>query len=154
MAGQWWGTVFSFSIQNAGLSLSFILRSELFYFSHLFFLPLLFSWCLFRVSYVCVFMLSCLWLCATTWTVACQAPLSVGFPKQEYWSGLPPSPGDLPDPGIELRSLALQAVSCISVRFFTDCAARETLSISYSNSNQQLSPKLLLCVHSWSLDHE
>ena len=40
----------------------------------------------------------------------CQAPLSVGFSKQEYWSGLPfPSPGDLPDPGIEPWSPALQA---------------------------------------------
>ena len=37
---------------------------------------------------------------ATPWTVACQAPLSMGFPRQEYWSGLPfPSPGDLPDKG-------------------------------------------------------
>jgi len=42
------------------------------------------------------------------WTVACQAPLSVGFFRQEYWSGLPfPSPGDLPDPGVEPQSLAL-----------------------------------------------
>ena len=41
------------------------------------------------------------------WTVACQAPLSTGFPRQEYWSGLPfPTPGDLPDPGIEPASLA------------------------------------------------
>ena len=41
---------------------------------------------------------------ATLWTVACQAPLSMGFPRQEYWSGLPfPSVGDLPDPGIKLR---------------------------------------------------
>ena len=38
----------------------------------------------------------------TPWTVAHQAPLSMGFPRQEYWSGLPfPSPGDLPDPGIK-----------------------------------------------------
>ena len=38
---------------------------------------------------------------ATPWTVALQAPLSMGFPRQEYWSVLPfPSPGDLPDPGI------------------------------------------------------
>ena len=44
------------------------------------------------------------------WTVARQAPLSTGFPRQEYWSGLPfPSPGDLPDPGIEPRSPTLQA---------------------------------------------
>ena len=38
----------------------------------------------------------------TQWAIAHQAPLSMGFPRQEYWSGLPfPSPGDLPDPGIE-----------------------------------------------------
>ena len=48
----------------------------------------------------------------TPWTVAHQAPLSMGFPKQEYWGGLPfPSPGDLPDPGIKPRSPALQADS-------------------------------------------
>ena len=47
---------------------------------------------------------------ATLWTVAHQAPQSVGFSRQEYWSGLPfPSPGDLPNPGIEPRSPALQA---------------------------------------------
>ena len=44
----------------------------------------------------------------TSWTVACQAPLSMGFPRQEYWSGLPfPSPGDLPDPGVEPTSPTL-----------------------------------------------
>ena len=54
---------------------------------------------------------SCLTL-ATPWTVACQAPLSMGFSSQDYWSGLPfPSPGDLPNPGIEPRSPALQAKS-------------------------------------------
>ena len=48
----------------------------------------------------------------TPWTVASQAPLSMGFSRQEYWSELPfPSPGDLPDLGIELRSPALQADS-------------------------------------------
>ena len=51
-------------------------------------------------------------LFATPWTVAYQAPPSVGFSRQEYWSGLPfPSPGDLPNPGIEPRSAALQADS-------------------------------------------
>ena len=51
----------------------------------------------------------CLTLC-DPWTVAHQAPLSMGFSRQEYWSGLPfPSPGDLPDPGIEFRSPTLQA---------------------------------------------
>ena len=52
---------------------------------------------------------------ATPWTVAHQAPLSMGFPQQEYWSGLPfPSPGDLPDPGRDpglLRLLHWQADS-------------------------------------------
>ena len=44
----------------------------------------------------------------TPWTVACQAPLSMGFPRREYWRGLPfPSPGDLPDPGTEPESPAL-----------------------------------------------
>ena len=53
--------------------------------------------------------LSCVQLFATPWTAACQAPLSMGFSRQEYWSGLPfPSPGDLPDPGIEAGSPALQ----------------------------------------------
>ena len=48
----------------------------------------------------------------TPWTVARQAPLSMGFSRQEYWSGLPfPSAGDFPNPGIEARSPALQADS-------------------------------------------
>jgi len=50
----------------------------------------------------------------TPWTVAHQASLSIGFPRQEYWSGLPfPPPEDLPDPGIEPVSPALTS------RFFT-----------------------------------
>ena len=54
-------------------------------------------------GYVCV--LSHIQLFATPWTVACQAPLSMGFPGQEHWSGLPfPSPGDLPYPGVEPMS--------------------------------------------------
>ena len=49
-------------------------------------------------------------LFATPWTIAYQAPLSMGFSRQEYWSGLPfPSAGDLPNPGIEPESPALQA---------------------------------------------
>ena len=49
-------------------------------------------------------------LFVTTWTVAHHAPLSMGLSRQEYWSGLPfPSQGDLPDPGIEAGSSALQA---------------------------------------------
>ena len=54
--------------------------------------------------------LSCLRLFATPWTVAYQAPPSMEFSRQEYWSGLPfPAPGDLPDLGIEPRSPALRA---------------------------------------------
>ena len=55
-------------------------------------------------------LLSRVWLFATLWTVAYQATPSVGFSRQAYWSGLPfPSPGDLPNPGIEPRSPTLQA---------------------------------------------
>ena len=57
-------------------------------------------------------LLSHVQLFVTPWTVACQAPLSVEFSRPEYWSGLPfRSPGDLPTPGIELTSLAMQADS-------------------------------------------
>ena len=54
---------------------------------------------------------SCLTL-ATPWTITCQSPPSMGFSRQEYWSGLSfPSPEDLPEPGIEPWSPALQADS-------------------------------------------
>ena len=59
----------------------------------------------------------CVWLghvqlFVTLWTAACQAPLSIEFSQQKYWSGLPfPSPGDLPDPRITSGSPALQADS-------------------------------------------
>ena len=58
--------------------------------------------------FLCVWLLSHAWLCATPWTEAHQAPLSMGFFRQEYWSGLPfPPLGDLPDPGIEPAPLCL-----------------------------------------------
>ena len=61
--------------------------------------------------------LSCVRLFATPWTVAYQAPPSMRFSRQEYWSGLPfPSPGDLPNPGIEPGSPALQADTLPSER--------------------------------------
>ena len=54
-------------------------------------------------------------LFAIPWTVAYQAPPSIEFSRQEYWSGLPfPSPGDLPDPGIEPRFPVLQADALLS----------------------------------------
>ena len=53
-------------------------------------------------------LLSHVWLFITPWTVAHQTPLSMGFPRQEHWSGLPcPPPGDLPDPGTEPASPTL-----------------------------------------------
>ena len=56
-------------------------------------------------GYVCMLSLV---QCVTPWSVARQAPLSMGFPRQEYWSGLAcPPPGDLPDPGIEPTSPGL-----------------------------------------------
>ena len=55
---------------------------------------------------------SCVGLFVTLWTVACQAPPSTGFSRQEYWSGLPcPPPGDLPDPGIKPMSLTSPALA-------------------------------------------
>ena len=63
---------------------------------------------------VCVCVLSHVRLSVTPWTVAHQTPLSVGFPRQEYWSGLPfPSPGDILDAGIR------PCVSCTTGGFFT-----------------------------------
>ena len=64
-------------------------------------------------------------LFATVWTVAHQTPLSMGFSRQEHWSGLPfPSSGDLPDPGIEPTSLMSPA---LAGRFFTTSATWEAL---------------------------
>ena len=55
---------------------------------------------------------SCVQLCVTLWTVACQAPLSMDFFRQEYWSGLPcPPPGDLPNTGIKPTSLKSPALA-------------------------------------------
>ena len=75
-------------------------------------------------------------LFATPWTVAHQAPLSMGFSRQEYWSGLPfPSPGDLSNPGIEPRSPALQADALTS-------------NFSYS---QQIIDLVIAFILSWSI---
>ena len=60
------------------------------------------------------------WLFVTLWTAACQAPLFMGFSRQGYWSGLPfPSPGDLPQLGVELGSLKSPA---LAGGFFTTSA--------------------------------
>ena len=97
---------------------------------------------------------------ATPWTVAQQVPLSIGFPRQEYWSGLPfSSPRDLPDPGIELTFLALaggffiteppgKSIQFSSVQslsrvrhFATPWTAARQASLSITNS--QSLPKLI-----------
>ena len=73
----------------------------------------------------------------TPWTIARQAPLSMGFSKLEYWSGLPfPSPGDLPNPGFKPRSPTLKVDSLLS----------EPLAKSYypSNLSQSQHPELSL----------
>ena len=65
-------------------------------------------------------MLSHVQLFVTLWTIGHQAPLSMGFSRQEYWSGLPfPPPGDLPNPGIEPGSPALQLDSLPFEPFIT-----------------------------------
>ena len=88
--------------------------------------------------------LSRVWLFATPWTVARQAPLSKGFPRQEYWSGLPfLSPGDPPNPGIKPVSPALAGgffttespgkpyVKCICVNKFTWNSADHSILCYY-----------------------
>ena len=88
----------------------------------------------------------------TSWTVACQAPLSMRFSRQEYWSGLPfPSPGDLPDPRIEPWSPALQADSLpselpdgsfINYLYLILCTFSELLNLRKPLSDLHMSPKI------------
>ena len=80
-------------------------------------------------------------LCPTPWTGACQAPLSMEFSRQEYWSGLPfPFLGDLPDPGIEPTSLAFPA---LAGGFFTTSTTWKALGQSkfVSNSHKRIKKK-------------
>ena len=68
--------------------------------------------------------------CPTLWTVARQAPLSLGFSRQEYWSGLPfPSLGDLPNPGLELGPPIVQVDSVLS-------EPQEKPGLDYGDSQQ------------------
>ena len=72
------------------------------------------AWCVVRACVLSCF--SRVRLFVTPWTVAHEAPLSMGFPRQEYWSGLPfPSPGDLPDPGMEPTSPVAPALQANSL---------------------------------------
>ena len=74
-------------------------------------------------SYICIYIYVCVCVCVcihpfmTPWTVVHQDPLSMGFSRQKYWSGLPfHPPGDLPNPGTEPTCLTSPALAC---RFFT-----------------------------------
>ena len=74
---------------------------------------------------MCIQLLSRVHLFVTPWPVAHQAPLSMEFPRQEYWSGLPfPTPGDLPNPGVEPVSLASAASTG---RVFTTAPTRKAV---------------------------
>ena len=90
------------------------------------------SWCVLSCF-------SCVQLFATPWTAVCQPPLSVGFSRQEYWSGLPcPSPGHLPNPGIKPESSAAPA---LVGGFFTISPTCESLvmeSVSFNSKLTQL----------------
>ena len=85
---------------------------------HINYLPTNISWApiMFQMCECVLSHFSCVWLCATLWTVACQAPLSMGFSRQAYWSELPCPPlGDLPNPGIKPMSLACPALTTDSL---------------------------------------
>ena len=80
----------------------------------------------------------------TPWTVACQASLSMGFSRQEYWSGLPfPSSGDLPNPGIEPGSSALQPDSLLS-----EPSGKPAWQLIWGNNEIAHFIKNLLCIMS------
>ena len=84
---------------------------------------------------------SCIGLFGSPWTVVCQAHLSRGFSKQKYWSGLPfPSPGYLPDPGIELVSPALPGLyECYSFALISPSDVTTTVA------SPQRPPSFLSC---------
>ena len=89
-------------------------------------------------------------LFVTPWTVAHQVRLSIGFPRQEYWSGLPfPSPGDFPDPGIEpgLYRLSHQGIPRI-LEWVAISSSRES-----SWSRDQTQGCCVSCIARWALDH-
>ena len=72
-------------------------------------------------------------LFVTPWTLGLQAPLSIGYSRQEYWSGVPcPPPRDLPDPGIEPRSPALQADSLLPSYKGSPSIVYATLKLNFS----------------------
>ena len=92
------------------------------------------------ITYQHMCVLSPVWLFAPLWTAAPWAPLSMAFSRQELWSGLPcPLPEDLPNPGIEPKSLAFPA---LAGRFFTISTTWEAHYLPWS----EVTWKLLSCV--------
>ena len=92
-------------------------------------------------------LLSRVWLFATPWTVAYQVPLSMGFSRQEYWSGLPfPSPGDLSNPGIGPGSLRTPA---LAGGFFTTRASWEA-----PESESEVAESLRLFATPWTVAYQ
>ena len=109
--------------------------------------------------------LSCVRLFATPWTVARQAPLSMEFSRQKYWSGLPcPPPGQLPNPGMEPRSPACNAghlgliqwcnyLQMKIVRNFGNCSSRLWRGTFHSDSMKGLIHTLLCLGVTTTLEH-
>ena len=94
---------------------------------------------------LCCAMLSCVWFFSTPWTVAHQAPLSMEFSRQEYWSKLPfSSPGDLPNPGIEPMSLASAAFHVDSLALSHQNDWNQLNKQQYLRSPRQFFPALLM----------
>ena len=101
-------------------------------------------YCAMIMLWVCVQLLSCVQLFETRWTVTHQAPLSLGFSRQEYLSGLPcPPPGDIPHPGIKPASLGSPA---LAGRFFTaEPPGDSKTSVPIIYSIKELAQTPLLC---------
>ena len=96
-------------------------------------------------------------LCVTLWTMACQAPLSLGFSRQEYWSGYPcPPPGNLPKLGIEPMSLASPALAgrflivCHLGSLLTICMSVCSVTSVVSNSVWPCGPQLVSLLCPWN----
>ena len=85
-------------------------------------------------------------LYAALWTVACQAPLFMGFSRQEYWSRLPfPSPGDLPDQGMEPISACNRRQILYSLNHLK--SPKVNGKCGYSNTNM-----LVVCIHKYTIE--
>ena len=100
----------------------------------------------FKYQWVRACVLSCfspVWVFATLWTEGCQAPLSMGFSRQEYWSGLPfPPPGDLPDSGIDQRIKPY--ISCIGRRVLYEHSKIKTGTLQILANKHIINEK---CLH-------